>query len=474
MRNTLTGWLLAATALGPPALGQAGNAAPPSQSTTTAEELVASLEGPALRALAGEVLTRNPELARLRREADAAATRAPQVSSLPDPMAAVTAFLLTPETRTGPQRLQASLSQRFPWTGKLAAAEREALWTAAAARAQVEARALELVTEGRRMAWELAYLAAEEETARDDRYTLERFEQLARARYAAGAGTAQPVVKIQGEITRVDQRLLDLAARRATLTAAVNALRDRPADASVAVPELPTAPGLRPTSPGAPVGEAEDGPPAATAPDGAMGLDALRRLAARRRPELARERARIAAAAAAAERAELERRPDLTVGLGYTLVGARDDAAGRAMPPEGNGDDIIGVTLGLNLPVRTVRIDAGLAEAEARRGAAEEALRAVDAAIERDLGDLAERLRLTREQTDLFDRVLILQAEESLRSAESAYTAGTLRALDLLDAERVLFQVRLAAARARADHLIARARLEGAVGASLDTRGATP
>lgn len=525
MRKTLTGWLLAAVALGPPALGQVGNTAPPSPSTSIAEELVASLASPTLRALGAEVVGRNPELARLRREAEMAAARAPQVSSLPDPMAAVTAFLLTPETRTGPQRLQASLSQRFPWAGKLAAAEREALWTAAAARARLEARALELVTETRRAAWELAYLAAEEETIEADRYTLERFEQLARARYAAGAGTGQPVVKIQAEITRADQRLLDLEARRAALTAALNALRDRRADAPVTAPELPTAPDPRLASPGAAAGadpspgpsqpdpglggsaaaatpapssppasrggaseperqpterqprsrlETEGTPPAAPMSDRGMRLEVLRRLAAERRPELARERARIAAAEAAGERAELERRPDLTVGLGYTLVDRRDDAAGRAMPPEGNGDDIVGVTLGLNLPVRTARIDAGIAEAEARRGAAEEALRSADAAIERDLGDLAERVRLTGEQTDLFDRVLVLQAEESLRSAESAYTAGTLRALDLLDAERILFQVRLAAARARTDHLIARARLEGAAGRSLDTEGATP
>jgi outer membrane protein TolC len=431
-------------------------------------------------------------------------------------MAALTAFLLTPETRTGPQQAQASLSQRFPWAGKLVAAEREALWMAASERAQVEVRALELVTEFRRLVWELATLDAEEEIVRGDRYTLERFEQLARARYAAGGGIGQPVVKIQAEITRVDQRLLDVAARRAALTAAVNALRDRPADAVVEVPDLPALP----PGPDPGLTESHHRGPAATllpSPDGdpevsdtrrqadaeaeatepplppsgqdpelaqtrrpagaeaeAPELDELRRWAVARRPELARERARIAAAEAAGERAGLERRPDVTVGLSYTLVGEREDAGGRAMPPEDNGDDIVGVTLGLNLPVRRSRIDAGIAEAVARRGAAEEALRGAAAAIERDLGDLVQRLRLTRQQRDLFDRVLLLQAEEALHSAEAAYTAGTLRALDLLDAERILFQVRLGAARARADHLIARARLEGAVGGGLDTQGATP
>jgi outer membrane protein TolC len=489
MSKTLNGLLLTAAALGPPVLGQTGSEARETAPPSAVEEIVASLEPAALRALADEILARSPELARLRRQAEIAEARAPQVRSLPDPMAALTAFLLTPETRTGPQQAQASLSQRFPWAGKLVAAEREALWMAASERAQVEVRALELVTEFRRLVWELATLDAEEEIVRGDRYTLERFEQLARARYAAGGGIGQPVVKIQAEITRVDQRLLDVAARRAALTAAVNALRDRPADAVVEVPDLPALP----PGPDPGLTESHHRGPAATllpSPDGdpevsdtrrqadaeaeAPELDELRRWAVARRPELARERARIAAAEAAGERAGLERRPDVTVGLSYTLVGEREDAGGRAMPPEDNGDDIVGVTLGLNLPVRRSRIDAGIAEAVARRGAAEEALRGAAAAIERDLGDLVQRLRLTRQQRDLFDRVLLLQAEEALHSAEAAYTAGTLRALDLLDAERILFQVRLGAARARADHLIARARLEGAVGGGLDTQGATP
>jgi len=451
MSKTLSGWLLAAVALGPPVLGQTGNEAPETSPPSAVEEIVAALEPTSIRALAREVLARNPELARLRAEAAMAASRAPQARSLPDPMASITAFPMPPETRVGPVRWMAELDQSLPWRGKRAAAEREALWVAAAERGRVEARALELVTEARQLWWELAYLEAEEEIVRADRYTLERFEELTRARYAAGAGTGQPVVKIQAEITRADQRLLDVAVRRAALTAVLNALRDGPADAAVEVPELP------PLPPG---------------PDPA--LEERRRQAAERRPELALERARVAAAEAAGERAGLERRPDVTIGLAYTVVGKREDEAGRAMPPEGNGDDDIAVRVGINLPVRTTRIEAGIAEAAARASAAEEALRGVAAMIERDLGDLVQRVRLSREQSELFEAVLVPQTEEALRSAEAAYTAGTLRALDILDAERTLFQVRLAAARARADHLVARARLEGAVAGSLDTQGATP
>ena len=71
------------------------------------------------------------------------------------------------------------------------------------------------------------------------------------------------------------------------------------------------------------------------------------------------------------------------------------------------------------------------------------------------------------EQMELYDEVLIVQASQSLRSAESAYAAGTADALDLLDAERVLLQVRIAAERARADLDVAVARLEGVIAGPL-------
>jgi cobalt-zinc-cadmium efflux system outer membrane protein len=397
-----------------------------------------------LRELAAEVLDRNPDVARARAAAVAAELRAPQVRALPDPMASLTAFLLTPETRVGPQQAAASLSQRFPWFGKLAQREQEALYRAAAARAEVEARRLAAVTEARRLYHELAFLAAEEAAVRDDRATLDRYEELARARYASGVGLQQAVVKIQAEITKDDNRLVAIATRRVSQAAALNALRDRPAGAPLPELSLPAPP---PTPP----------------------LDAavLTGLAQDRRPELTRSRALLAAAGVAADLAAREYKPDLTLGLAYTLVGRRADAAGRAMPPEGNGDDVLGLTVGVNLPVWRRKLAAGVEEAAARELAAQEEMRAVTAGIDQSLGDLAESLPLIRKQLGLFEDLLEVQAGESLRSAEAAYSAGSLGALDLLDAERVLIDVRVAAARARADYLVALARLEGALGAPL-------
>gem|GEM_PF-3901432 len=154
--------------------------------------------------------------------------------------------------------------------------------------------------------------------------------------------------------------------------------------------------------------------------------------------------------------------------------GDREDDAGRANPPEGNGDDILGLSASINLPIWSQRIDAGIEEAVERRRAAEASRRGVVAEIERSLGELTERLELTWRQLRLLDDVLAIQAEESLSSAEAAYGAGNLNALDLLDAERVLLDVRTSTARTRADWAVALARLEGAVGRPVDLTPSEP
>jgi cobalt-zinc-cadmium efflux system outer membrane protein len=403
-----------------------------------ADRIATALDEPLLRQLVAETLERNPEVAGLAAAASAAEQRAPQVKALPDPVAGITAYLQTPETRVGPQQAMVSLSQRFPWFGKLELREKAALYQAAAARAKVEAARLHLVTEVRRLAYELAFQDVFETVVNEDRTTLTHYEELARTRYASGVGLEQAVIKIQAEITKDDTRLLDIATRRAALRAQLNALRDQPDGTSLPPNLLPRYPELTLTS------------------------VALRQSALVSRPEIAGADATIAMTQTQIDLARKEYSPDVTLGLVYALVGTRTDPQGRAMPPPDNGKDVLGLMAGVNLPIHTKKLAAAVAEASDRQLAAEQAKRSVVSGIDRSLDDLVYRIPLTYQRLHLFDDVLSIQAEQSLRSAEAGYAAGTLNALDLLDAERVLLEVRTASARARADYAIGVAQLEGA------------
>ncbi len=407
--------------------------------------LVEALSDQDLQRLVNEVLARNPKVAVASAEARAAAFQAPRLRSLPDPTVGLTWFLLSPQTRVGPQRATLSLAQRIPWFGNLELEEQVAVLDAAGAEARVEGLRLALVTEVRELYGELLYEDFEEKLIRHERETLERYEELARARYETGVGLAQAVVKLQAEIAMTEARRLQKDENRVHLIVAINALRDLPGDTPVR-----RGPGETPYA----------------VP---LDRDSLRSRALAARPEVAIADVDIEAAEMRIQVADRKSRPALTVGLTYGWVDRRDDAAGRLNPPEGNGDDILGLSVGTTVPLWGEANAAWTEEAVERRMASSEKKRAILADIEGGLGDHLRRIPLLREQLVLFETTLLLQVEESLRLAEVAYASGTAGALDLLDAERMLFGVRRGIERARTDLTIAIARLEGVIAGPLAT-----
>lgn len=401
--------------------------------------LLDAIEVPSLQGLIAEVLERNPRIARARYQAASVVARIPQVRALPDPVAALTLYVLPPETRVGPQRVSASIHQKLPWFGKLKLKEKAALYAAAAAEAEVETLRLDLLTETRRLYYELAFHREHEAIVQEQRTTLARYEKAAQARYSAGMGLQQEVIRIQAQITRLDARLLEIAERRVSLEAAINSLRDRPAREQIGPLFLPEMSAFIPAT------------------------DRLREGAREHRPELLAAASRIAQSQSLVELAEKNFRPDLTLGVGYALVDRRNDPAGRASPPPDDGDDVLALTGRVNLPVWRRKLEGGLTEALANQQAAEEDKRGILSGIEQEIGDLTSRLPLLYEHWELLDTVLRVQAREALRSAEAAYSTGKLNAVDLLDSEVVLFEVQIGIARTRTDYAVARAQLERAL-----------
>jgi cobalt-zinc-cadmium efflux system outer membrane protein len=423
-------------------LGFAGADEP--SGATAADHIVESVGDAKLQLLLREVLDRNPRLARLEAEVAAIEQRAPQVKALPDPTATLTWFVMSPETRVGPQRGAINLMQQFPWFGTLKLDEQASLWDAVGARAQFEGAKIQILTEARADYHELQFLEAESRLVEDDRATLEHYAELALARYASGVGLDQAVIKIQAEITRTETKLLNIAARRATVVAGLNSMRDRPQTTPIIV--------------------------GASRPRQVLALhqESLRNRAITDRPEIASADAQVEAAASRIESSKKAYSPNVVVGLNYGFVDRRTDEAGRLNPPKDNGKDIFGLTGGISVPLWGSSLEAGVEEKVQNRLAAEEGRREIAAAIDGELGDLVHRIPLLEEQLSLYDEVLIVQAGQSLRSAESAYASGTANALDLLDAERVLLQVRIAAERVRTDLDVAVARLEGVIAGPLE------
>ncbi|MBI4905724.1 MAG: TolC family protein [Acidobacteria bacterium] len=394
-----------------------------------------------LRLYVEEALARNPAARQSFARYRASLQRLPQVSSLPDPMLGFAQYLRTPETRVGPQTTMLTLSQQFPLFGKLSDKEKIAAKEAAMVREHYEAQRSEIVRQVKLAYYSLSYVDRAIAVTEEDLELLRHFEVLAQARYQQGVGLQQAVVKLQTEITRDLNRLEELRSRRVDAEAILNTLMDRPARSPLATVTLSS----RPPAP--------------------IDYDALYEIARQHRPEVQSALLQIERDE---KRVQLARRsywPDITVGAGFTNVLGRSDAAGILSPPEQNGKNIYNVTAGINIPIRRRKYDAAVLEATEDQIASREGYRNVLNSVETSIRAVGFRIRTLEDQIALFEKTLLPQADQALRSTEAAYSTGTVGVLDLLDSERVLLEIRLGLQQLSSDYMKSLAEMERAIGA---------
>jgi outer membrane protein TolC len=395
---------------------------------------------PQLTELTTSLLENHPRILAARTEARSRVERIPQAKALPDMHFSYRYFARTPETRVGPQRHVVEVSQGLPWGGKREHQAERAELDAEAAAWAVRDLERKLVAELKRAYFDAAYLQEALIVNDEERALLLRFEQIALKRYETGEGIQQHVVKVQTDISRLSDRETRL---RRQFDVALRKIAELTGDPS-ADPRLDTI-DLHRRVP-------------------ASDLAAIETAPLSDHPRARAARSRIDADAATARRRSLDTRPDFRLGLGYTWVGDREDLAGVVNPPEDNGKDVVALTVGVNLPLQRKKTRAAVAEAEQMRRSSEYALLDTRDRLRFEIQEALLRARSVEERAELHEEVIVPQAGEALASAEAAYVTNRLDLLDLLDAERVLFQARLTYHRLIADLWTALADLEYALG----------
>jgi len=370
----------------------------------------------------------------------AAAERVPQAQSLPDPRLGLGIVLDQVDADAEYMGERYSISQMFPWFGKLELRGDVALEDAQVEARRFEAARLALVERVTEAWFELAWLHEAVATARENRELMIRLESVARARYRVGAVSQADVNRAQVELGRLDDQLRSLEDMRGPATATLNATLGRPAHA--ALPGQFDAPSRQPP---APLPELDD----------AQWLA----LARSRNPELAAAQHRVAREQRAVALARRDYYPDITFGLEYGR-----DATARMAARDGGGSDTLAGTVSFSLPIRRGRIAAGVREAEARAGAASRQAQAREYGLEAELKQALFIHRDSLRRASLYGGTLLPKARQSLASTEAAYRAGEAGFSDLVDAQRVLLEFALAHERAAADRAQAVARIRTLVG----------
>ena len=404
------------------------------------------ISDPRLEDLIREAIDKNPQSRVMLSEYRASIQKIPQVTALPDPMMTFTQFIRSPETRVGPQTHSLTVSQRFPWFGKLDLQGKVAVREASAKYEQYRAYERQLVARVKDAFYELAYVEGSIQLAREEQLLLEYYEQLAQTRYATGGGLQHEVIKVQTEITRVLDRLEVLSEQLDSAVSRLNTLRSR-----------------HPEEPLPPVGPIEF-------PMLILDLESLYAIGEANRSELRAALDEIEKNELGVELSRKNYWPDVTLSAGLIGVDGREDAAGRMLPPPDNGKNIYNFSVGINIPIRRDKYRAAALAAGERAVAGRDRYSAIADEMRFEIRTQANRIETLTRQLDLYERVLIPQADSALRSAETAYETGLADALDLLDSERVLLDIRLDQARFVSDYMKALSRLELELGTGFPQR----
>lgn len=384
---------------------------------------------------------RNPRLQALASAAEAASYRAPEASTLPDPMLQLGVMNFgVPEFNTDMAMSMApavQVMQMVPFPGKLGlrgeiAGYGHDMATATADEARWEVRAIAAT-----LFYDLFSLDRRVDVMRETLALLRDFRQVASAMYGAGRGRQADVLRADVEVARMDGEIQQMEAHRLAKAARLNAVLDRPAETAVPTPSL---------------GEL---------PMDVPGRDELSGWALENRPLLARARFGVEQAQSRADLADRQIWPDFTIGLSY---GQRDRGAGT--------ERMASAMIGVSLPIHARKRQYALRdEASAMKRLAEAELTGHEAEVRARIGELLAELSRARSLAALYRDEVIPQAHATVESALSSYRVGAVDFMTLVDAQMTVNRYESELHQVIADYGKAVAVLESAVGRTLPRNG---
>ncbi len=404
----------------------------------------------------GEALARHPALRAATADVRAKLERIPQVTSLPDPMLR---SIVRPEpiqTAAGDIFFTLGVSQTIPLLTKLELAGNIAATEARMAVEQLNHKRVRLIADVEKAYWQIYLLERSLEITEQNRLILQDLERVVDARYRVNQVAQQDLLRVQTELSELRDREQRLALRRLAAAAALNQLMDRAPQA-----EIPS-----------------------IAPIDTQAIESdvaqLIALASDSNPELAMLREQVRRDREQIELADLGYWPDFTVGVEWNYVRGRgafepDVPAGAMDPPVNRGseqgDDNWALTMQLNLPVWSQRIEARKREARQRLLASEGDLHVTQNLVAFRIFEIWSRIETQQQTIDVLNIELIPQARQTYEVSLTSYQAGNTDFLALIDNWRRWLNFELMRHRETVDLQSALAELQREVGMQLTTDG---
>lgn len=388
--------------------------------------------GVVLDTLVAEALRANPQVRSIRAQWEASREGPAQQRALPNPTLAYSGMdRVNGGNWPNTEEKRFMLEQEFPWFGKRGLRGELAAKEAETRQSEYGVTERDLIQMVKESYFELYGVQRALSIIRAEEEVLERMESVATTKYSTGEVSQQDALKAQAEISMLRGRIYDLEQQEVTLKAKINQLLARRADAPLGLAITPPDDGFD------------------------VGLETLLAIANERRPEIKVAEAGIERGQAERDMMKKEFYPDYRLGLEYRNFSA--------------GDDMLMFTVGIDLPIWRGKYKAGVHQAEKMIESAVADKKAAETRAAFDVRDAQFKVLTSRRTLDLYENVLVPQAQARFDASEAGYRTGRVDFLDLLESERFLLDARIMVAMAEGNVGVQAALLERAIGTDLKT-----
>ena len=370
----------------------------------------------------------------------AALEQIPQAGALSDPKFTYGYFIEEVETRVGPQQQKFGIMQVFPWFGKIQARTDVAAAKAQAAKQRYETTKLQLFRQVKVTFYEFAYLATAIDIAKQNLELLQHFEEVARIKYLTATAIHPDIIRVQVELAKLEDILKSLEQLREPTVAKLNSVLNRPIAAELVWPEKSQPPDVQ--------------------LERKLIIQALKRA----NPELAELSWEIQAAKSSVRLAKKKFYPDIGVGLDWIQT---DGAVSPGV--KGSGDDPVILMFSMNIPLWQGSYKAAEQQAKANVRKIQAQRTDVENKILSRVFEVLYDIEDSQRKTHLYGDVLVSKAQELVQASETAYKAGTIDFLSLIDAQRMLLKYELDYERVVTNNQQKLAELEMLIGKELSS-----
>jgi outer membrane protein TolC len=394
-----------------------------------------------LDSLITQAIKVSPKIKMLQAKLHASEDVVPQVSNLPDPMLTLglmnlptNSFSFTQEAMTGKV---IGLSQKIPFPGKLSTMGKVSQKNADIVKQELIDAKNEIKKNVASAYYELSFVRKAIKLENESSKLLKSIADVVRTKYSVSAASQQNLLKVELEITKVNDKLDELADKESSQLAVLNSYLLKPSDFPVNVNEDYNIKFLSLTQ------------------------GKLDSLAKANRPFL--KGINIAEEKAALQKslADYDYYPNFNVGVQYTQ---RD----RIAKTNTDLHDLVSFMVGISLPLNYGgKVSAKVEETQSMEELYKQQYNSSLQMLNAGFGTAVSKLNTLKKRIELINNGLLPQAEQTLKAALSGYQVGKIDFINVIDAENTLYKIQTSIYRLKTNYLKEVASLEFLTGSKL-------